>query len=723
MNTSSDTPLKISIVTPNYNGEAYLQQALDSVLDQHYPALQYVAVDGESTDNSKLILESYRPRLSNLIIEPDEGHADALNKGFAVCDGDVMGWINSDDVLHPNCLFLIDRIFRMFPEVEWVTGRSSSMTADGELDYIGPLKPWSRLRYLAGDYRWIQQESTFWRRSLWERVGGRLDTDFDLANDFDLWSRFFRHAPLYSADFMLGCFRFRPGQRSADFRDAYEAEMEAIFERELAAAPEGFASIYPNLIAKTGKPLSEEKIARMGERLRDMDPPPITATALRTGKLESGGLRFGTGLMSPEPTSDLTVFANKHKGERCFIVGNGPSLNETDLSLLEGEVVFGCNSIFLLFDRIKWRPTYYACVDSRVLPDRADDIGRMLDANPDMMGFFPSEIVAHGGERHRSAVRSMVGTDKNRFFFNETPGTLAQLPWSMFSDDVNNQVVQPHTVAITMLQLAQYMGFSEIYLIGCDMRYTIPDQVEREDAHDPNDSRLTSTVDNDSNHFDPTYFGANRQWHVPNVALMQQHFELARQALVEKGVTIKNATVGGDLEVYDRVGFTSLFPRGKVAARSPEIRPTVPEGPLADAPSKSPDAGTDTPPEASRFGALQAVAARNAAFFVAAGVGFAAGLAAFLLVPESRIWIAVAAIGAGAFIGIAALAIKTRRILRQISEAVRDLQKKRTQTELDLHRERSGLTLKLQHLDMSLHGLEVEIDDIKRKKFRSSDRE
>ena len=121
-----------SIVTPNWNGRPYLRQCLDSVFSQNYPALEYIVVDGESTDGSSLVLEEYRDRLHKLICERDTGHADALNKGFAASSGEIMGWINSDDVILPGTLSFVARLFELYPDIEWITGRPSSMNADGE---------------------------------------------------------------------------------------------------------------------------------------------------------------------------------------------------------------------------------------------------------------------------------------------------------------------------------------------------------------------------------------------------------------------------------------------------------------------------------------------------------------------------------------------------------------------------------------------------------------
>jgi len=230
----------IALVTPNLNTATFLRQTMESVLRQDYPALEYVVVDGGSTDGSLDIIDSYRPRLHAVIVEPDDGHADALNKGFARTTGTIMGWINSDDLLHQNALVTVEAIFALFPEVDWITGMPT--TADGDRPpRIQKLhgRPFSYGDFLAGDFKWLQQESTFWRRSLWESSGGWLDTSLKLAVDLELWMRFFRHARLHTIEAFIGSFRVRAGQRSAVMLDEYLREAAWVISRERAALDAG----------------------------------------------------------------------------------------------------------------------------------------------------------------------------------------------------------------------------------------------------------------------------------------------------------------------------------------------------------------------------------------------------------------------------------------------------------------------------------------------------
>jgi glycosyltransferase involved in cell wall biosynthesis len=225
---------KISIITPSFNQANYLETSINSVLKQNYPNLEYIIIDGGSTDGSLDIIERYTSKLTYWISEPDEGHANALNKGFAKTTGEIMGWLNSDDILHPGALSLLAEIFSGFDEVDWLTGQSSFIDPSGRIVMVHSPARWSRLRFLSGDYKWIQQESTYWRRRLWDKVGGTISEEYSMACDFELWVRFFRYAKLYSMDGLIGAFRFNPNQRTRTAMDIYQQEIQQILMREIA---------------------------------------------------------------------------------------------------------------------------------------------------------------------------------------------------------------------------------------------------------------------------------------------------------------------------------------------------------------------------------------------------------------------------------------------------------------------------------------------------------
>lgn len=225
---------KITIVTPNYNGGEYLEETIRSVLSQDYPNLEYIIIDGASTDNSINIIEKYKSQLTYWISEPDNGLYEAIQKGFNKSTGDIMAWINSDDLYHPKSLFTVAEIFSNFDEVEWLMGIPSTFDEKGRTVSVSSLKRWSKLDYYLGDFQWIQQESVFWRRSLWEKAGSKVDTELKYAGDLELWLRFFRHEKLFVTSALLGGFRQRAkGQLSFNFLDQYMEEARIKIQEEL----------------------------------------------------------------------------------------------------------------------------------------------------------------------------------------------------------------------------------------------------------------------------------------------------------------------------------------------------------------------------------------------------------------------------------------------------------------------------------------------------------
>ncbi len=216
---------KISVVTPSYNQCNFIEETIKSVLDQDYQNLEYIIIDGESSDSSARIISQYENRLHFWVTEKDDGHAHALNKGFSHATGEIMAWINSDDKYTPWTFKAVAEIFTLFPHVDWIVGFNSWWNGNGAMIHASRGSK-NIYDYLIGNYRWIQQESVFWRRSLWEKSGGYIDQDYQFMVDGELWSRFFLHAELYSVDCILGGYRTHLDNRAAHNLEACKAEME-----------------------------------------------------------------------------------------------------------------------------------------------------------------------------------------------------------------------------------------------------------------------------------------------------------------------------------------------------------------------------------------------------------------------------------------------------------------------------------------------------------------
>lgn len=244
----------------------------------------------------------------------------------------------------------------------------------------------------------------------------------------------------------------------------------------------------------------------------------------------------------------LRALREKYQGsKRCFLVGNGPSLNQTDLSVLRDEVTFAVNGFFLKAQDLGWVPTFYVVEDHLVAEDRCSALKRLKGTTK----LFPAYL----GYVFEPA--------EDTIFYNHRPRNSYPHGFD-FSLNADEITYTGCTVTFSLMQLAAFMGFEEIYLIGVDASYQIPEDMKTEKDY------TTSVLDmqsDDPNHFHPDYFGKGYRWHDPQVDKMVEAYAEAKKALEGAGQTIYNATVGGKLDVFDRIEFNSLFDSALPAAQ------------------------------------------------------------------------------------------------------------------------------------------------------------
>ena len=226
----------------------------------------------------------------------------------------------------------------------------------------------------------------------------------------------------------------------------------------------------------------------------------------------------------------LGKYQNKHAGERCIIIANGPSLAKMDLSPLKKEITFGMNRIYLLFDKLDFFPNYYACVNEFVIDEFSHDI-RLL----------PMPKFLNWNKRLLFDI-----TDENIHFVRQSISIK-----DFFGKDPRRPLASGGTVTYSALQIAYYMGFTEVILIGLDHSY--------KEKGTPNKLEVRST-EQDESHFHPNYFPKGVKWQLPDLLRSEVAYKLARDTYEADHRKIIDATIDGKCQIFQKEDFNSIFP-------------------------------------------------------------------------------------------------------------------------------------------------------------------
>jgi glycosyltransferase involved in cell wall biosynthesis len=234
--------MRLCLVTPCLNAQPFLRDCVESVVKQKVThAVDHIIIDGGSTDGSVGVIKEYAAKLAYWESSKDNGMYHAIEKGFAKSDADIMGWLNSDDMHCPWTLQAVIDIFTTLPEVKFITSKFPLIVdVRGVVCRTDLLPGVLREDFLRGQQlpgsgvpatNFISQESTFWRRSLWEEAGGSFDHSIHLASDFELWARFLSLTELYVVEAPLAMFRPHGKNLSITQSAKYRAEAEAVLAR------------------------------------------------------------------------------------------------------------------------------------------------------------------------------------------------------------------------------------------------------------------------------------------------------------------------------------------------------------------------------------------------------------------------------------------------------------------------------------------------------------
>jgi hypothetical protein len=267
--------------------------------------------------------------------------------------------------------------------------------------------------------------------------------------------------------------------------------------------------------------------------IKDIFPPAIWQPLSRSRYAIQRAVQYPGATYHPwrrESIRKLSAMKDKYRGQRCFIIGNGPSLKGTDISRLKDEFTFGMNRIYLAFDDWGFRTSFLVCINSLVIEQVYQDFQGL-----DMPKFF--------SWRSRKLLYPSGQPDQNtHFLFTTYTGP-------KFARDATRRMWEGATVTYACLQLAFHMGFEKVIMIGVDHSFA---------AKGVPNTTVTSQGD-DQSHFDPKYFGKGFRWQLPDLDTSEQGYWLARQAFEISGRQVVDATIGGKLQVFPKVAYESLF--------------------------------------------------------------------------------------------------------------------------------------------------------------------
>lgn len=584
--------MKVSIITPSFNQAQFLPVNLASVQCQVRADFEHIVVDPGSTDGSTGIALSASG--ITVIAEPDRGQSDGIAKGFSRSTGDILCWLNSDD-LYPDDLVLASVIesFEENPDVDIVYGDVNFVDADGKFLRKGFVNQASEKLFASFEYQvGIVQPGVFWRRRVFEEIGGPSE-EFEYCMDYELWVRMaakgykWRYLPR-----VLAHHRWWGGMKTSSRRDLSLREHCKVCDRYfgyvhwkwldrfadyLCSSQDGVvnhaASIDPEAKSTAIRRVIDEVVSQeMLRRLSTADAPEMVETwrYLQRNYPDKKRIYFqqsdleivSESAADPKArervawnifdvaTSDgvayrayhvpnnfdryflrdwherqlrrsadaLARFRRERRGDVCVIVGNGPSLRRSDLSLLASVDTIISNFAVLSPD-LRRSATILTVVNDLVARQGAIDFNALATNK-----VVPFWLGNHFNESDAT------------FFVNATVKP-------EFGLDFVENASWRSTVSFFNLQLAHAIGYRKVVLIGFDHSYVQPKGV--------GEGTLISQTEDDENHFDPRYF-KGKDWQAADTANMEKMYVVAKAAYERDGREIVNCTVGGCLEVFRR---------------------------------------------------------------------------------------------------------------------------------------------------------------------------
>ena len=566
--------LTISVVSPSFNQAEFLAECLSSVQQQTYAPIEHLVFDSGSTDDSREIAASF-PHVT-LFAEVDAGQSDALNKGFSRASGDIIAWLNSDDCFaHPRVFESVVQRFLDTDEPDIVYGRGIFINEAGDkLRDVYVNKDPSSLSWRFQQEDGILQPALFMKRSVIEHVG-LLRNDLHYCMDYEYWIRCMKAGIKFVfLDENLAIARYHRNNKTYGMRGKSYSEVcdmmrehfgyvnHVWLKRYAEFLAEGHDGVLVNagntgikdvsnldniyrslLLAYNGSHDTYQLLVRgasqkgPGDTLREMKTlgivPAVPCKEIPVDRIQERGCvayTVGTRRWAFDAKWKAAEIAKTHeffreriikrRSDTCVIVGNGPSLNNTDLSLLKNQDVIVSNNAFLSDELLEYA-TYFTVVNY---------------------------LVAEQSSAH---INQLAGVDKvlpywMAYCLNPGPDTyfVDAVGHAEFSKDIFKNMSWRHTVTFFNLHLAYGLGYRKVVMIGFDHNYKQPKGIVEQE--------VIQSHEEDENHFHPNYF-RGKKWQAADVNSMEEMYRLAKATFEKDGRVIINSTVGGKLELFQRM--------------------------------------------------------------------------------------------------------------------------------------------------------------------------
>jgi len=573
----------ITVITPSFNQAKFLAECLASVAKQKYEPIEHLIYDPGSTDGSCEIAREFSNKYDyvKLIEEQDSGQSDAVSKGMLAAQGDIIAWLNSDDMYADDSVFshVIDR-FNKDDKPDIVYGLSVFVDEKGnKLKDVYVNRDSSSLKAGLHHEVGIAQPSVFMRKSV-PRTIGTLDTSLQYAMDYEYWIRAAQAGLRFAfLPVILSYYRYYPHSKTSGQRGKSLYETLDVVKRHYGYVHINWLKRYASYLVEKhdgilqasdmsyDNPIIVDTVRQLATVYntsvdtinvllgnKDVTPYKHTYNEMRRLGLQFkrhcvivpdgdkelwkeinkpygiyhvrfvGGRRFAFEKQwmkdeSRKARENLHKLKDARQSDACVIVGNGPSLARTNLDWLKGQDVFVSNNVFIN-EKLIGLAKYYAVTNYLV----AEQGYWHINSLQHVYKFFPWFL------------GYCLNSDERTFFLNAVGD-------AEFCTDILEKISWKSTVSFFMMQIAYWLGYRRVVLIGFDHNYAQPQNIK--------EGTLIYQDQDDVNHFDPSYFRGKR-WQAADVKNMEEVYWLVKRAFEEDAREIINATVGGHLEVFRR---------------------------------------------------------------------------------------------------------------------------------------------------------------------------